>query len=109
MKSMSDQPNKSFRSFREFYPFYLSQHQHPVCRRLHFFGTVVALAVLGWGLLKQEQPWFVYLLMAMIPAYTLAWIGHFVFEKNKPATFQYPLYSLVADVVCFFKSWKNIF
>jgi len=70
----------TYNSFREFYPFYLSQHLNPVCRRLHVVGSlgVLALPVLGYG---------------------FAWVGHFFFEHNRPATFTYPLYSLMGDWV----------
>ncbi len=91
---------RRYRTFRDFYPFYLSEHSHPVCRRLHFVGSwgvlgiVVAAIALG-------NPWL--LLLAPVCGYGFAWVGHFVFEKNRPATFQYPLYSLMGDWVMFFE------
>lgn len=87
---------RRFSTFREFYPFYLCQHRNRACRRLHFIGTscVVLLFALAIGLLN---PW---LLMLVLPVgYGFAWVGHLAFEKNKPATFGYPVYSLVADWV----------
>ncbi|MGB0899204.1 MAG: Mpo1-like protein [Psychrobium sp.] len=83
-----------YQSFNEFYPFYLSQHQHPVCRQLHFIGSALILFVLAYILYTQQFTW---LLSLPIIGYGFAWIGHFVFEKNRPATFTYPLWSLMGD------------
>lgn len=83
-----------YQSFSEFYPFYLSQHQHPVCRRLHFVGSVLILIVLGYILYSQH---FIWLVSLPIIGYGFAWVGHFAFEKNRPATFTYPLWSLMGD------------
>ena len=87
-----------YTTFREFYPFYLGEHQNPTCRRLHFVGSLVALAFIGTAIALRE-PWF--LLAALVSGYAFAWVGHFFFEKNRPATFQYPLYSFVGDWVMF--------
>ena len=85
-----------FRSFRDFYPFYLSQHAHPTCRRLHFVGTV--LSVLTFAM---SVAFGLYLLLLLVPVigYGFAWIGHFHFEHNKPATLNWPFYSLMGDFV----------
>ena len=83
-----------YQSFNEFYPFYLSQHQHPVCRQLHFVGSALILFVLAYTLYSQQFMWLVSL---PIIGYGFAWIGHFIFEKNRPATFTYPLWSLMGD------------
>ncbi|PJK00597.1 hypothetical protein CO641_01045 [Lysobacteraceae bacterium NML91-0213] len=87
-----------FASFREFYPFYLGEHAHPVSRRLHFIGScgvLVLLAVAAW----QRNGWW--LLAALVCGYGFAWVGHFFFEKNRPATFRHPLYSFLGDWVMF--------
>jgi hypothetical protein len=83
-----------FRDFAEFYPYYLREHSNRTCRRLHFAGTTLVLlltaaAVVGgrWSLL-----WWV-----PVAGYGFAWLGHFAFEKNRPATFRHPLYSLRGD------------
>jgi hypothetical protein len=89
-----------YRSFAEFYPFYLSQHANTVCRRLHFFGTLSVLGVLAFSLLTAN---FLWLLALPVVGYGFAWLGHFAFEKNRPATFTYPLYSLRGDWVMFFQ------
>ncbi|TKS54694.1 DUF962 domain-containing protein [Luteimonas yindakuii] len=87
-----------FASFREFYPFYLGEHAHPVSRRLHFIGScgvLVLVATAAW----QRNPWW--LLAALVCGYGFAWVGHFFFEKNRPATFRHPLYSFLGDWMMF--------
>lgn len=85
---------KSYQSFAQFYPFYLSQHQHPICRQLHFVGNALILIVLVYSLYSQQ---FFLLFSLPVIGYGFAWVGHFVFEKNRPATFTYPLWSLMGD------------
>jgi len=87
-----------YRSFREFYPFYLSEHVNRTCRRLHFVGTSLVIVVVVVAIVKTDARW---LLLAPIAGYGFAWIGHFFFEKNRPATFTYPLYSFAGDWVMF--------
>ncbi|AXQ13103.1 MULTISPECIES: DUF962 domain-containing protein [Shewanella] len=87
---------QKYKSFAEFYPFYLSQHSDPVCRGLHYLGSTLVLLILLFSLLSGQ---FVWLLALPVVGYGFAWIGHFGFEHNKPATFQYPVYSLMADWV----------
>ncbi len=86
-----------YRSFREFYPFYLTEHVSRVSRRLHVIGTSLALLCLVLGLAVNWR----LLLLAPFMGYGFAWVGHFVFEKNRPATFQYPLFSLMGDLRLF--------
>lgn len=88
----------SFASFREFYPYYLSEHADRRCRRLHFVGTSLVIGCLVM-LARTLDPWW--LLGALLCGYGFAWIGHFVFEKNRPATFKYPFYSLAGDWVMY--------
>jgi len=86
------------RSFRDFYPFYLSEHTNRTCRRLHFIGSTLVLAVLAAAILTGNARW----LIAMpVIGYGFAWVGHFAFEKNRPATFRHPFYSLLGDWVMF--------
>ncbi|HBS41413.1 MAG TPA: DUF962 domain-containing protein [Oceanospirillales bacterium] len=85
-----------FRSFAEFYPYYLSEHQHPVCRGLHYTGSSLALLIAAYALLSGHLSW---LLAALICGYGFAWIGHFFVEHNRPATFRYPLWSFFGDWV----------
>lgn len=87
-----------YRSFREFYPAYLAEHENPTCRRLHFTGTSLVLLAITIAAITREWLW---LLAAPVLGYGFAWIGHFVFERNRPATFRHPLYSLAGDFVLF--------
>ncbi|HVK52729.1 MAG TPA: DUF962 domain-containing protein [Pseudoxanthomonas sp.] len=87
-----------FASFREFYPFYLSEHSNRVSRRLHFIGSCGVLLLLAWAIYRGN-PWW--LLAALFCGYGFAWVGHFFFEKNRPATFQHPFYSFAGDWVMF--------
>ena len=87
---------KKYNTFWEFYPFYLSQHQNSICRLLHFIGTTIIILLLVFYVKKIND-----LIFIPIVGYGFAWVGHLIFEKNKPATFQYPLYSLMGDFVMF--------
>jgi hypothetical protein len=84
-------------SFADFWPYYLSQHEHPTNRRLHFTGTSCSLACLALGVFVSRR----FLLAMPLAGYGFAWAGHLFFEKNRPATFEYPLWSLAAD----FRMW----
>ncbi len=92
---MSILPTESrFSSFAEFYPFYLSEHSNRVSRRLHFTGSSIAIA-LAVAAPATGQLWLI--AVAIVQGYAFAWVGHFFFEHNKPATFKYPGYSLMGD------------
>ena len=93
---MTTETNNRFTSFAEFYPYYLQEHSNATCRRLHYVGSLLVLGVLGYALLTQQWLW---LLAIPLVGYGFAWVGHFVFEKNRPATFEYPFYSLLGDWV----------
>ncbi len=95
---MSKSEAKRFETFREFYPFYLREHRNVACRRLHVVGSALVLVALAAAILGRN-PWL--LLFMPVIGYGFAWIGHFVFEKNRPATFTYPLWSLMGDWVMF--------
>ena len=90
--------SQRYQSFREFYPFYLSEHANPTCRRLHFVGTTLVIAFLATAFLTRNAWWLV---GALVAGYGFAWIGHFFFEHNRPATFTYPVYSFIGDWVMF--------
>ena len=83
-----------YTSFREFYPFYLDEHRNRTSRRLHFIGSCGVLLLLLVALATRNAWW---LLAAPVCGYGFAWVGHYFFEKNRPATFTYPLYSFVGD------------
>lgn len=88
------------KDFKTFWPYYLREHRHPTSRRLHFVGTFLVLSVFLIALLEGK---FLYFLMMPVCGYFFAWLGHFCFEKNKPATFTYPFFSLMSD---FYMFWK---
>lgn len=95
---MNEIKQHDFRSFREFYPYYLQEHGHPVSRRLHFVGTSLVIAIAVWVAFSGYL-WG--LLLLPLVGYGFAWVGHFFFEKNRPATFKHPWYSLAGDFVMF--------
>ncbi|MFB2771436.1 Mpo1-like protein [Pelatocladus sp. BLCC-F211] len=92
---------QKFNNFSEFYLFYLSQHTNRTCRRLHIIGLLLSLTVL---IVVVATAQWAYLPIPLLIGYGFAWIGHFFFEKNKPATFTYPLLSFLGD----FKMVKDI-
>ncbi len=89
------------RDFSTFWTFYLGEHSNPTNRRLHFLGTTFALGLAICAVYFREPR---LILAALVTGYLFAWIGHFVFEKNRPATFRYPLWSFVAD----WKMWARM-
>ena len=101
MSSEADVGPKKYASMSEFYPFYLSEHSNRTSRRLHFAGTSLALVWLAAALATQNA-WL--LLAGLVCGYAFAWVGHFFFEKNRPATFSFPFYSLAGDWVM----WSQI-
>lgn len=90
---------KEYRSLKEFYPYYLSEHTNGTSRKLHFIGTGLIFVILFGSILTTR--WWALTLIPIV-GYGLAWIGHYFFEKNKPATFKYPWYSLASDFILFF-------
>lgn len=82
-----------YASYEEFWPFYVSQHRHPVTRSLHFLGTALVCVALAAGVFVSPA----WLAAAPLAGYGFAWLGHFAFEKNRPATFTYPFWSLRGD------------
>ncbi len=90
-----------YATFADFYPFYLSEHSNRTCRRLHFVGTSLGLACFALALTLQN-PWW--LLAGLVCGYAFAWVGHYFFEHNRPATFTYPFYSFLGDWVM----WKDM-
>ncbi len=88
------QEQQRIKSYRIFFDYYLNEHQNSFCRALHYMGTAIELASLA-ALVATWRPLFV--LTAAIGGYGLAWLGHFVFEQNRPAAFAYPVWSYVAD------------
>ncbi|NQY36685.1 MAG: DUF962 domain-containing protein [Alteromonadaceae bacterium] len=95
---MSDK--QTFKNYREFYHFYLTEHSNPTCRNLHYIGSALVLTVLFYGVFSAQ-----YSILWSLPiiGYGFAWIGHFFFEHNKPATFKRPFWSFASDWVMFFQ------
>ena len=92
---------KTIKSFKEFYPYYLGEHRLPACRILHFMGTTAVVATLATAAVTMNP----FLLIPLpILGYGPAWVSHFFIEKNRPATFTYPLWSLFGD----FKMWGQM-
>jgi hypothetical protein len=91
--------DKQYKTLKEFYPYYLTEHLNPVSRILHFIGTGGFIAIFLFAIINQQ--WWI-LLFGPLCGYGFAWLGHFVFEKNKPATFIYPAFSLASDFIMFY-------
>ena len=89
---------RQYRSFTEFWPFYLREHSKPRTRALHYAGTSLVVAIAIFAATTGRWLW---LLAIPVAGYGFAWLAHFAVEKNRPATFTYPLWSLAAD----FKMW----
>ena len=86
--------DRRYKSFSEFWPFYLAEHSRPATRWLHLIGTTIGTATMVY-LVASERWWLIPI--GLIPGYAFAWFAHFVIEKNRPATFQYPLWSFMGD------------
>lgn len=86
--------SKPIATYRDFWPHYLREHLKPETRYLHFIGTALGLALLLYAL--ATGTWWL-LAAALVMGYLWAWVGHFFVEKNRPATFTYPLWSFVSD------------
>ncbi len=100
-KGNTEQPvsgDGRYKTLAEFYPFYLSQHVNPTCRRLHFVGTSCVIAIVAASVVTANAK----LLWALpVVGYGFAWVGHFFYEHNKPATFKQPVYSLLCDFIMY--------
>ena len=95
---------KTIKTFTEFYPFYLSEHSNRTCRRLHFIGSTLALLCFATAIARGQA---IYLVYGLIRGYGFAWVGHFGFEKNKPASFKRPLFSFMGDWVMYKDIWTG--
>lgn len=98
---MSEPVPAGLRTFKEFWPYYVREHRHPVSRRLHVAGTSLALTLAVGLTIASAWMW---MWLPLVCGYGFAWVGHFVFERNRPATFQYPLFSLRGDFVMLAKT-----
>ncbi len=99
MTSAAIKENK-IATYAEFWPFYLKEHRNPMTRHLHYFGSSLGIATVIAAI--ATQTWWL-LVVALVSGYLFAWIGHFFVEKNRPATFTYPLWSLISDFRMFWR------
>lgn len=90
---------RKYHTLKDFYPYYLTEHSDPTCRLFHYVGTTLLLVIIAISIVLSAPKM---LFLIPVVGYGFAWIGHFVFEKNKPATFQYPFYSLASDFIMYF-------
>lgn len=93
---------RRFQSLQQFYPYYLSEHRDRRCRDAHFVGTTFGLVCLVFASFTLNP---MFLLLGLAGGYLCAWFGHFVFEKNQPATFRYPVYSFLSDWLMYRDMW----
>lgn len=103
-KSAQANDGKLFQSFQEFWPYYLGEHKLITCRALHYIGTVASAGLLILLIVTQQWAW---LPLVLVAGYGPAWIGHFFVEKNRPATFTYPWWSLLGDYKMFYMAIKG--
>jgi len=89
---------KRYTNFKDFYPYYLSEHSHKTTKLLHFIGTSISLYFL-FNFFRTFD--FIYIILSLLSGYGFAWVSHFFIEKNKPATFKYPFYSFIGDHLMF--------
>ncbi len=94
MAAKNPMSNRQYNSFAEFWPYYLAEHSKPATRMLHCAGTMIAMGFVI-ALIAIGRWWL--FPVALIPGYAFAWAGHFFIEKNRPATFTYPLWSFLGD------------
>lgn len=88
------QPQMPIKNYHEFYRFYLTEHRHIVSRRLHVAGSSIGLYCFSKAICQGKPRYFAY---GLLSGYACAWVGHFIFERNKPASFKQPLYSFISD------------
>ena len=89
-----------YKNFKDFYPYYISEHDNKHTKLMHFIGTSLSIYFLIKFFLSFN---FLFVLYALLSGYGFAWIGHFFIEKNKPATFKYPFYSFIGDYKMYFE------
>ena len=97
-------PGERYQSFSAFYPYYIHEHSNRTCRRIHIVGTALVIGVMILALVTRNAWW---LLAMPLVGYGFAWVGHFGFEKNKPASFKRPLYSFMGDWVMYKDIWTG--
>ncbi len=96
--------SKEYQSLAEFYPYYLQEHSNRICRRMHFIGSSAGLIFLGVAIFTLNPLW---LLAGLLSGYFCAWVGHFFFEHNNPATLKYPWLSFQGDWLMYRDMWTG--
>lgn len=91
-------PDPALKTYREFWPYYLGEHRQPGTRAVHLAGTALGLVLFAIGLATLDWRW---LLAGFVAGYGLAWLGHAAIERNRPATFRHPVWSLLSDLRMF--------
>ncbi len=91
---------KKIKTYEEFYTFYLTQHSNKICRLLHLIGTTFVLALVLTSIIHLNPYWLIFV---PLTGYGFAWFGHFVFEKNEPAAFSHPWWSLLSDFKMYYE------
>ena len=94
IKAEMQVPAMPIQDYEAFYRFYLTEHSNIMSRRLHAVGSSIGLLCFAQAIRKRQLK---YVAFGLISGYACAWVGHFVFEKNKPASFKQPLYSFISD------------
>jgi hypothetical protein len=95
---------RRYKTLEEFWPYYVREHSNPLTRQLHFIGNTNLLIWLSLALIRRSPKLGVF---AVASSYAIAWIGHFFVERNRPATFQYPLMSAICDLIMYSKMWRG--
>lgn len=93
-----------YQRFEEFWPYYVAEHSQPLTRKLHFWGTNNLFFWLALALIRRSLKLAFF---AVVSSYAYAWIGHFVVERNRPATLDYPVLSALGDLQMYFKMWRG--
>ena len=96
--------NQRYQRLEDFWPYYVGEHANPLTRKLHFWGTNNLFFWLTLALIRRSPK---LMLFAIVSSYIYAWIGHFVVEKNRPATLDYPILSALGDLQMYFKTWQG--
>jgi hypothetical protein len=96
--------HERFKTIDEFWPYYVNEHSNVITRRLHFIGNTNLFAWLMLAMVRRSPALLVF---AVISSYAIAWIGHFFVERNRPATFQYPIWSALCDMRMYYLMWRD--
>jgi hypothetical protein len=99
-----DIEDQRYSNLAEFWPQYVREHSSPANRRLHFIGNTNLLIWLVFAAIRRSPAMIVF---ALVSSYAFAWIGHFVLERNVPATFRYPILAALGDIRMYILMWRG--